>query len=87
MNEEMVKFSENMEFEKAAEIRDRIQAIERISEKQKVSNISENNIDVIGMYKNEVSVCIEIFFVRGSKMIGREHYFFRIPEAKPICKH
>ena len=76
MNEEMVKFSENMEFEKAAEIRDRIQAIERISEKQKVSNISENNIDVIGMYKNEVSVCIEIFFVRGSKMVGREHYFF-----------
>ena len=28
------------------------------------------------MYKNEVSVCIEIFFVRGSKMVGREHYFF-----------
>ena len=76
MNEQMEEFSKNMEFEKAAELRDRIQAIERITEKQKVSNISENNIDVIGMYKNEVSVCIEIFFVRGSKMVGREHYFF-----------
>ena len=76
MNREMIEFSNNMEFEKAADIRDRINAIERITEKQKVSNISENNIDVIGMYKNEVSVCIEIFFVRGSKMVGREHYFF-----------
>ena len=67
---------QKLEFEKAAEIRDRKQAIERVSAKQKVSNISENNIDVIGLYKSELEVCIEIFFVRGSKMIGREHYFF-----------
>ena len=73
---EMNRFSENLEFEKAASVRDRILAIERVSEKQKVSNISENNIDVIGLYKNEVTVCIEIFFIRNSKMIGREHYFF-----------
>ena len=76
LEKEMNSFSENFEFEKAAEIRDRIFAIERVSEKQKVSNISENNIDVIGLYKNEVTVCIEIFFIRNSKMIGREHYFF-----------
>ena len=73
---EMKQASEKLEFEKAATIRDRMNAIERISAKQKVSNISENNIDVIGVYKNELSVCVEIFFVRGSKMIGREHYFF-----------
>lgn len=68
--------AEKLEFEKAAYLRDKKLAIERISEKQKVSNISENNIDVIGIAKNELEVCIEIFFVRGSKMIGREHYFF-----------
>lgn len=73
---EMKQASERLEFEKAAAIRDRMNAIERISAKQKVSNISENNIDVIGVYKNELSVCVEIFFVRGSKMIDREHYFF-----------
>ena len=73
---EMNRLSENLEFEKAATVRDRILAIERVSEKQKVSNISENNIDVIGLYKNEVTVCIEMFFIRNSKMIGREHYFF-----------
>ena len=73
---EMKQASEKLEFEKAAAIRDRMNAIERISAKQKVSNISENNIDVIGVYKNELSACVEIFFVRGSKMIDREHYFF-----------
>ena len=76
LNEEMNTNSKNLEFEKAATVRDRILAIERVSEKQKVSNISENNIDVIGLFKNEVTVCIEIFFIRSSKMIGREHYFF-----------
>lgn len=76
LEEEMKKASEKLDFEKAANLRDRIAAIERISAKQKVSNISENNIDVIGIYKNEISVCVEIFFVRGSKMIDREHYFF-----------
>ena len=73
---EMKQASEKLEFEKAATIRDRMNAIERISAKQKVSNISENNIDVIGVYKNELSACVEIFFVRGRKMIDREHYFF-----------
>ena len=79
---EMKQASEKLEFEKAAAIRDRMNAIERISAKQKVSNISENNIDVIGVYKNELSVCVEIFFVRGSKMVGREHYFF--PDLKEM---
>ena len=76
LQKEMELASINLEFEKAASLRDRILAIERVSEKQKVSNISENNIDVIGLFKNEVTVCIEIFFIRNSKMIGREHYFF-----------
>ena len=76
LEQEMQEYSKKLEFEKAAQVRDRIMAIERVSEKQKVSNISENNIDVIGLYKNEVTVCIEIFFIRNSKMIGREHYFF-----------
>ena len=70
------KAADNLEYEKAAELRDKKNAIEQITEKQKVSNISENDIDVIGIAKNEILVCIEIFFVRHSKMIGREHYFF-----------
>ena len=76
LQEEMKELSTNMQFEKAAYIRDKIIAIERISEKQKVSNINENDIDVIGIARNEFEICVEIFFVRKSKMIGREHFFF-----------
>ena len=74
---EMKEAAEKQNYEKAAELRDRIIAIERVSEKQKVSNLSENNIDVIGIARNEVDVCLEIFFIRNSKMIGREHYFLK----------
>jgi len=76
LDNQMKQAVEKLEYEKAAYIRDRKIAIERASQKQKVSNLSENNIDVIGIARSEYEVCIEIFFVRGSKMIGREHYFF-----------
>ena len=75
ITEEMEEASKNMQYEKAAYLRDKKIAIERISEKQKVSNISENDIDVIGLARSDTKVCIEIFFVRKSKMIGREHFF------------
>ena len=77
LKEDMKEASKKLDYEKAAMIRDKIVAIERVSAKQKVSNISENSIDVIGIAKSELQVCIEIFFVRGSKMIGREHYFYQ----------
>ena len=76
LEKQMKDASQRLDFEKAAYIRDKIQAIDRVSAKQKVSNISENNIDVIGIAKSDLEICIEIFFVRGSKMIGREHYFY-----------
>ena len=67
LENQMQEASIKLEFEKAAELRDRIQSIERVS---------ENNIDAIGIAKSEIQICIEIFFVRGSKMVGREHYFY-----------
>ena len=76
LDKKMKEKAINQEYEEAANLRDTINAIERISQKQKVSNITENDIDVIGLAKNDISVCVEIFFVRKSKMIGREHYFF-----------
>lgn len=77
LEKEMQEESQKMNFEKAAYIRDKIQAIQRISEKQKVSNINENDIDVIGIARNDFEICIEVFFIRKSKMVGREHYFYK----------
>lgn len=76
LKEQMAIASKNLDFENAAYLRDKMVAIERASQKQKVSNFNENNIDVIGLARQDYTVCIEIFFVRGSKMEGREHYFF-----------
>ncbi len=74
---EMLEASKKMDYEKAQELRDKIFAIERISQRQKVSNISENDIDVIGLARKDGEVCIEIFYVRNSKMIGRDNYIFK----------
>ena len=68
IDSQMEEASKNLQFEKAAELRDRKYALIKVSEKQKVSNINEKAIDVIGIAK--------------SKMIGREHYFF--PELKDM---
>ena len=86
LENEMIEASTKQEYEKAAYLRDKRIAIERISERQKVSNISENDIDVIGIARNEMEVCIEIFFVRGSKMIGREHFFMQELNDESDCE-
>lgn len=75
LENEMKSAAEKQDYETAAKLRDRISAIEHFSQEQKVSNINEKSIDVIGVFKNEIDCVVEIFFVRNSKMIGREHYF------------
>ena len=77
LKDAMNEASSKMEYEKAALYRDELLAVESISQKQKVSNISENDIDVIGIARSEQEICIEIFYVRNSKMIGRDNYFFK----------
>ena len=77
LEQSMKEASEKMDYEKAAELRDQINAIDRISQRQKVSNISENDIDVIGLYKDEYEICIEIFYIRNSKMVGRDNFFLK----------
>lgn len=76
LEEEIQKAAEKLEFEKAAQLRDKKFAIERITEeKQKVSNLSENNIDVIGLARSPFHICLELFLIRNSKMVERHHYF------------
>jgi excinuclease ABC subunit C len=76
LEEEIQKAALKLEFEKAAKLRDKKFAIERITEeKQKVSNLSENNIDVIGLARSPFHICLELFLIRNSKMVERHHYF------------
>lgn len=71
---EMEKAAEELEFEKAAKIRDRILAIELISEKQKMFTVKEGDEDFIDLYTDEKDGCAQVFFVREGKVTGREHF-------------
>ncbi len=74
LKEEMQGASGNLEFEKAASLRDKIIAIENIAEKQKVFKSQENDEDFINIYKDEKDCCIQVFFLRDGKITGREHF-------------
>jgi len=76
LTEKMSLASENMQYEKAAEIRDKIIAIKRISEKQKMNTLSNDEIDVIGINIIGDIANIELFTVRSGKLLGREKYVF-----------
>ena len=77
LKQEMNQAAKELKFEQAQDLRDKIYAIDAMSQRQKVSNISENDIDVIGIARNEIEVCVEMFYIRNSKMIDRKHYFFK----------
>lgn len=72
---QMNKASENMDYEKAAKLRDSIKSIKRGGIRQKVNNFNFKTIDAIGMYRNYLETVIIIFEVRGSKLQGVKKYF------------
>ncbi len=74
LSKEMSEYSENMEFEKAAEIRDQINSIKQLSIKQKVVSLDNEDRDVIGFARGEKEVIVQVFFIRGGKLIAKEHY-------------
>ena len=74
LKEEMQNASMNLEFEKAASLRDKIIAVNNLVEKQKIFRVSEEDEDFINLYKDEKDVCVQVFFLRDGKIIGREHF-------------
>ena len=74
LEEEMCKEAENLHFEKAAELRDKVQYVKRISEKQKMLNASMEDQDVIAFAKAHDEALVQVFFIRAGKLVGREHF-------------
>jgi excinuclease ABC subunit C len=74
MEKKMSNAAEAMEYEKAAEYRNKIAAIKQIQEKQKVLSSALEDEDVIAFAQSEDKTCVQIFFIRGGKLIGREHF-------------
>ncbi len=74
LEERMNKAAENLNFEEAARLRDRISAIRKIREKQSVVSINHKNLDVIGTAILGEKVCIELLIFRGFKLIDKKQY-------------
>lgn len=71
----MQEASENLEFEEAIKYRDLLESVRKVSEKQKITDSDQEDKDVIAMARDDRDCVIQVFFVRGGKMIGREHYY------------
>lgn len=68
LENDMQKYSMELEFEKAGEIRDKIESLKKIVVKQKMDNFTYNTIDAIGIFKNEFEISVTILEVRNSKL-------------------
>ena len=74
LNQEMQRYSQEMQFERAAAIRDQLWAIEKVVEGQKVVSRERIDSDVIAFARDEHDACVQVFFIRGGKLIGREYF-------------
>ena len=74
LEQKMQQAAEKLDFERAAEIRDSISALRKIGERQKIISSSLVDQDIIAMAREDGEVCMQVFFVRGGKLIGREHF-------------
>lgn len=70
--------AENLNFEEAARIRDRIKAVERIQEKQRIINTEgQDDQDVIALATGDDETCAQVFFFRSGKLVGREYFILQ----------
>ena len=80
MVKRMEKAAEQLEFEKAAELRDQIQAVEKVVAKQKIVSAGQEDQDIIAFARGYNEACVQVFFVRQGKLLGRDHFFLKVNE-------
>ena len=85
LEEKMNQASEDMEFEKAIEYRDLMRSIRQVSQRQKITSGDGEDKDVLALALEDADdtvsaadAVVQVFFIRGGKMIGREHFYLRV---------
>lgn len=73
----MQEAADNYAFEEAARLRDQLQAVMRLNEQQKAVTGQDSDMDIIGFAKDMTGICIQIFFVRKGKLLGRDNFFLQ----------
>ena len=64
-----------MNFEEAATYRDLIQSVRQVTERQKITSEDFEDRDIVAMARGKEDAVVQVFFIRGGKMLGREHYY------------
>lgn len=75
LKEKMMELSENLEFEEAAKVRDLLEHVISVSQKQKIEDSGLDDRDIIAIAKEDKEAVVQIFFLRNGRMVGREHYY------------
>ena len=82
LTQKMYEHSDKLEFEKAGEVKNKLEHIDHILEKQKISVPSDASYDVIGMYEGEKYYSVNIMFIRNGKLLGSKNLYFDLNESK-----
>lgn len=75
LTDKMQKASLDMNFEEAAQIRDLIQSVKQVTERQKITSEDREDRDIVALARGGDEAVVQVFFIRGGKMLGREHYY------------
>ena len=78
LESKMQQASEEMEFEKAIEYRELLSSVKQIAQKQKITNTDGEDKDIIALAADDVDAVVQVFFIRGGKIIGRDHFHVRV---------
>jgi len=73
LRQRMGKAAEKLEFEQAAKLRDQLTAVEKVTEKQNIVT-GAGDQDAIGLARSALGTCVQVFFIRNGKMVGRDHF-------------
>ena len=80
---QMEEAAERLDFERAAMLRDQIRAIERTIERQTVATTKDEDADIFGLARSGDQACVQVFFVRGTHIVGRDHFVLEGTEGEP----
>ena len=78
LEKKMMAASDSLEFERAIEYRELLNSVKQIAQKQKITSFDGEDKDVIALAGDERDAVVQVFFVRGGKLIGREHFYIKI---------
>ena len=84
LEDKMMAASEALEFEKAIEYRELLNSVKKVAQKQKITDSSGEDRDVMAVACQDEDAVVQVFFIRGGRLIGRDHFYLRISEGRTI---